>query len=140
MNNSAIRRYCKRVGRYLMCRKAHKKGLLDGLMTELSDQQLPPDVSMRELIIRFGEPRETAEQLQTSVDAEEAYHMRKREKRRIIMIAGAVLLFVSACAVMVSCYFIKHEPYYYKENVVIVSDDNTQDDGNVWGPVVTNDK
>lgn len=81
MKFNAINRYCRRVGRELLCLLETKKELLAGLKEELD--ALPPEdtSSVRKLEARYGKTITVAVELQEAVSAKERSIALFRERR-----------------------------------------------------------
>lgn len=120
MKKDTVSRYCRRVGRYLCCTKAHKQALIAGLREELLDRELTPDLSMKELCAAAGTPRAAALQLEEALDSEEVLETQSRNKRRRmrLVIGALIVLFAAALGyVLYLLYQISYGPIYRKDTV-----------------------
>jgi len=96
--NSARRRYCKKIQRNLVCSSETKKELVSGLENELLESELN-HATYEELVAGYGEPGTIANQLMEAVDeAERAQAIKRRKVKRcaamllfVLVIIGAVL-------------------------------------------------
>lgn len=137
-----LRRYCRRIGRKLTCRKETKRDLLSGFRAEL-EEKLPKIVSERQLTETFGTPASVATDLQSSVSEEEVIRVKKHRKTAwfaaslsaVLVCAGAVVWF---CKIHVMLPYDEHVTGYYVGR--IYEDVTKEDFGDViWGPDVFND-
>lgn len=82
MSNKAIDRYCKKVGRQLICFRETKEELIRGLREELDE--LPPEKSdsIRNLEKHYGKILRTACELQEGVPPNERYMALKYRQRK----------------------------------------------------------
>ena len=117
MKTNTLRRYCRRVGHYLICGKDHKKALLAGLAEELSERELSETLTIRDLYEAVGTPREMAAQLQSSVDAREARRVRTRRKCGWILCGLAFVLAVTLTCILWAKHLASIQPVYYKEYI-----------------------
>lgn len=147
MNKDPVSRYCRRVGRHLRCTRAHRAELLGGLAEELRERRLPASASMKELYAAFGKPKDTALQLQESLDETEVKAAQARFKRKYAVIAAALVLVLGISAflyyqhvrrmVQKAKNMLEHRPAYYTERIDIITGGETEDEGIIWGPVET---
>lgn len=105
MNNSTIDRYCRKVGRKLVCSRQSKQALLDGLKQELSETISKDDRSLASLEEKYGKIDTVAEDLQQSISAEERNRASRRERIKwITLCAGIILFFVLLLIAMLESY------------------------------------
>ena len=105
MNNSTIDRYCRKVGRKLVCSRQSKQALLDGLKQELREAVTPEDCSLGALEEKYGKTDAVAEELQQSISAEERNRASRRERMRwITLCVGIILLFVLLIVTILDSY------------------------------------
>lgn len=105
MNNSTIDRYCRKVGRKLVCSRQSKQALLDGLKQELSETISKDDRSLASLEEKYGKTDAVAEELQQNISAEERNRASRRERIKwITLCAGIILFFVLLFITMLDSY------------------------------------
>lgn len=105
MNNSTIDRYCRKVGRKLVCSRQSKQALLDGLKQELSEAISKDDCSLASLEEKYGKIETVAEDLQQSISTEERNRASRRERMRwITLCVGIILLFVLLIVTILDSY------------------------------------
>lgn len=103
MNNNAVDRYCKRVGKLLICSAETRQELLDGLRGELVE--LPPEQSdsVKKLENCYGKISETAVSLQDAVPPDErASALTLQQKMKITVCAATAAIFILFAAFV--CY------------------------------------
>lgn len=109
MRRNSIRRYCRRVGRELICLPMTKQELLEGLNAELS--ALPPEEtrSLRKIEAKYGEISAVAAELQEAVDFNERTAVLLRQQRffRRWLIASTVVIVILLFALY---FIIRHWP------------------------------
>lgn len=94
MNNSTIDRYCRKVGRKLVCSRQSKQALLDGLKQELREAVTPEDCSLGSLEKKYGKTDAVAEELQQSISAEERNRASRGKKTKWIVLVTAIISFL----------------------------------------------
>lgn len=101
MNNKAVDRYCKKVGKLLICSAETRRELLDGLRDELTE--LPPEKSdsVKKLEIHYGKIPETAINLQDVVSPDERAEAlaRQRKTKFTVSVAVAAILIILAALI-----------------------------------------
>lgn len=88
MEDKFVCQYVHAVSRELICSKATRTKLLDGLKQELSAYS---ELSYNELCTKVGNPKQTAEQLMESIDETEIA-VCKRKRRFIITLVISILI------------------------------------------------
>ena len=96
MNNSTIDRYCRKVGRKLVCSRQSKQALLDGLKQELSETISKDDRSLASLEEKYGKIDTVAEDLQQSISAEERNRASRRERIQWIVLCTAIVILAAS--------------------------------------------
>lgn len=96
MNNSTIDRYCRKVGRKLVCSRQSKQALLDGLKQELSETISKDDRSLASLEEKYGKIDTVAEDLQQSISAEERNRASRRERIKWIVLCTAIVILAAS--------------------------------------------
>lgn len=96
MNNSTIDRYCRKVGRKLVCSRQSKQALLDGLKQELREAVTPEDCSLGALEEKYGKTDAVAEELQQSISAEERNRASRRERIKWIVLCTAIVILAAS--------------------------------------------
>ena len=104
MSNKAINRYCKEVGRQLICFRETKEELIRGLREELGE--LPPEKSdsIRNLEIHYGKIFRTACELQEGVPTHERYAAMKHRQRKRIALYSALFIIILLLSALI--YFL----------------------------------
>ena len=105
MSKKAIERYCKAVGRELICLPDTRRELLKGLRTELDE--LPPGHTdcMAALETHYGKASQTAVEFQEAVSAGERAMALEHCRRRFLLFGGvAVILFLLLVAYIILNY------------------------------------
>lgn len=120
MEEKAIRRYIRKVSHKLICSKATRFRLLDGLQQELSAYSVLP---YNELCATVGNPEQIAEQLMESVDETEIAVIKRKRRFVITLAIGIFIVLLLLLAV-----------YYIHAQQVIRGDfyftrSNTESDG-----------
>lgn len=96
--SAAIKKYCRKVGRYLVCLSKTKKRLLGGLEQELWDLPAKEVNSVSGIEARYGSPQKIARELQETVSVDErSKSLRRRKWEKIIIIAAAIFVVVLVC-------------------------------------------
>lgn len=117
MSRKTIDKYCKAVGRQLICLAGTRQELLKGLRAEL--EELPPKQteSLEKLEVHCGKPPHMAEELQEAVSPEERVIALERQRRRRLLIgiaAGALILLLAVYIVLLlkswPAYFVTDPP------------------------------
>lgn len=140
MNEKIIDRYCRQVGKKLVCSRPRKEELLAGLKQELSEKFSLETVTLHQLVEQIGTPNAVAEQLQATVDAAEREKAQKKRRQIPIIIALAVIAVLSAITVGYLIYWENHK--IASSSTVIVYDNDQEtvpfnDEDFSWGPVVS---
>lgn len=98
MSRKIIARYCKEVGRLLICLPETRQALLKGLQTELKELPLEYTESHDKLEAHYGKLPQTVLDLQEAVSAGERAIALKQQHRRYLLIgiiaAALILLLV----------------------------------------------
>ena len=105
MNNSTIDRYCRKVGRKLVCSRQSKQALLDGLKQELSEAISKDDCSLASLEEKYGKIDTVAEDLQQSISAEERNRASRGRKIKWIILAAAVIVLLVLIILLLMRFF-----------------------------------
>lgn len=95
MSRKIIARYCKTVGRQLICLPETRRELLKGLRAELNE--LPPEHTdfMAKLESHYGKASQTAAEFQEAVSTGERTMALEHHRRRFLLLGGlAVILFL----------------------------------------------
>ena len=106
MSKKVIERYCKAVGRQLICLPDTRRELLKGLRTELDE--LPPEHTdcMAALETHYGKASQTAVEFQEAVSAGERAMALEHRRRRCLLFGGvAVILFLLLVAYIIFNYY-----------------------------------
>lgn len=98
-DTKVVRRYIRAVSRKLICSKATRSKLLDGLRQELSVYSALPYIELCETV---GNPEQIAEQLMESVDDTEIA-VSKRKRRFVITLVIGILIVL---LLLLSVYYI----------------------------------
>lgn len=111
MSRKTIDRYCKAVGRQLICFSGTRQELLKGLRAEL--EELPPEhtESLEKLEVHYEDFLQTAEELQEAVSPEERTMALKRQRCRHLLIgiaAGGFILVLLAYIMLNYRYGVHH--------------------------------
>ena len=115
MSRKAIDKYCKAVGRQLICLSGTRQELMKGLRAEL--EELPPKQTenLEKLEVHYGRLSQTAMELQEAVSAgERAIALEHRRHGSLLLGGLAVILFLLLVA-----YIILN--YYAAPSVIIVN-------------------
>ena len=101
MRQRIISRYCKAVGRQLICLPETRQELLKGLWAEL--EELPPEhtESFKKLEVCYGKIPQTALELQEAVSAGERAMALERQRRRRLMTSLAAGLLILLLAMFI---------------------------------------
>lgn len=119
MSQKIVSRYCKTVGRQLICLPETRQELLRGLRAEL--EELPPErtESRERLEVYCGKPTQMALELQEAVSDKERAMALKRHRRRCLLIgivAGILVLLLAVYIILLlvnwPTYFITDPPVY----------------------------
>lgn len=106
MSKKVIERYCKAVGRQLICLPDTRRELVKGLRTELGE--LPPEHTdcMATLETHYGKASQTAVEFQEAVSAGERAMALEHCHRRFLLFGGvAVILFLLLVAYIIFNYY-----------------------------------
>ena len=119
-DTKVVRRYIRAVSRKLICSKATRSKLLDGLRQELSVYSALPYIELCETV---GNPEQIAEQLMESVDDTEIAVSKRKRRFVITLVIGMLIVLLLLLAV-----------YYIHAQQVIRGDfyftrSNTESDG-----------
>ena len=109
MEDKIVRQYVRAVSRKLICSKATRSKLLNGLKQELSAYS---ELSYNELCAKVGNPEQIAEQLLESVDETEIA-VSKRKHRFVITL---VLLLLLAAYYIHAQQVIRGDFYFTRSN------------------------
>ena len=130
MEDKIVRQYVRAVSRKLICSKATRAKLLDGLQQELSAYSA---LSYTELCAAVGNPEQIAEQLMESIDETEI-DVSKRKRRFIIVLVMGILIVL---LLLLAVYYIHAQQVVYgdfhltrdntESNEQIVSDGMLED-------------
>ena len=115
MEEKAIRRYIRKVSHKLICSKATRFRLLDGLQQELSAYSVLP---YNELCATVGNPEQIAEQLMESVDETEIAVSKRKRRFVITLVIGIliVLLLLLAAYYIHAQQVIRGDFYFTRSN------------------------
>lgn len=130
MEEKTVRRYVRAVSYKLICSKATRIKLLDGLYQELLAYSA---LSFDELCAEVGNPDQTADQLMEGISGAEI--MAAKHKRRLIIVSIVGLLIVLSLVLAVWCVHVQQAlrgDFHVTENFVenegqIVSDGMIED-------------
>ena len=78
-NDKALRRYCRQVSKYLVCKPQTKERLISGLQQELTDNGLAGS-GYPEIVSNYGDPKAVAACLMEAVSDDEFSEADKRQK------------------------------------------------------------
>lgn len=107
--NRYVKKYCRKIGWQLTCRRQTRQQLIQGLSEELEETNLP---SYEELLRQYGSPAEMAAQLQETVPPDEAHKARCTARTRLILLIAAVLLLFGALSAWYIHYRNQKDPLY----------------------------
>lgn len=110
MNNRIITQYCRMVGKNLVCSKATKTRLLNGLKDSLADFPDSDILTFQDLENSFGSTAQIAEELQQAVSMNEKKSVLKRQKRSRLLIMSIVACF-SIILLLFALHFFRTAPY-----------------------------
>ncbi len=138
MNEKVINRYCKQVGKILLCNKTHKRELLSGLKQELLDKYNAQPISSQQLMDQVGSPDSMAEQFQSTIDTTE-YEKAKKQKRREPFILVVIVIIILSALTVGYLIWSENQRLDHSSTVIIIEEKDDDDilDGMIWGPVVT---
>lgn len=105
MNNSTIDRYCRKVGRKLVCSRQSKQALLDGLKQELREAVSREDCSLGSLEEKYGKTDAVAEELQQSISAEERNRVSRGRKIKWIVLVTVVIVLLVLIILLLMRFF-----------------------------------
>lgn len=95
MRQKIISRYCKAVGRQLICLPETRQELLKGLRVELEELPLEHTESLKKLEVCYGKIPQTALELQEAVSAGERTMALEHRRHRFLLLGGlAITLFL----------------------------------------------
>ena len=89
MEDKIVRQYVRAVSRKLICSKATRSKLLNGLKQELSAYS---ELSYNELCAKVGNPEQIAEQLLESVDETEIAVSKRKHRFVITLVIGILIV------------------------------------------------
>ena len=112
MEDKIVRQYVRAVSRKLICSKATRSKLLNGLKQELSE------LSYNELCAKVGNPEQIAEQLLESVDETEIAVSKRKHRFVITLVIGIliVLLLLLAAYYIHAQQVIRGDFYFTRSN------------------------
>lgn len=117
MNNKAILHFCKQVGRKLRCAPVTKHVLLQGLADELSELPGTDQASLESLEAKVGSVSQVAAELQTLVPSEEVNHTVQKNRRKVTLIIGGVLVLALVLLFGAIILFL-NGPFYVVETII----------------------
>ena len=97
MEDKIVRQYVRAVSRKLICSKATRSKLLNGLKQELSAYS---ELSYNELCAKVGNPEQIAEQLLESVDETEIAVSKRKHRFVITLVIGILIVLLLLLAVI----------------------------------------
>lgn len=125
-NNSALRRYCKQVKKWLPCGgKVAKRILQDLRMNLLVYLEENPNADFEQLKEHFGQPKDIACAYIDGQNTEELLAALRLRRRVLAMVAGALMLLLAICGVYISwaSHEINNTSYgHYKTETIIYND------------------
>ena len=94
MSKRVIDRYCRAVGRQLICLTETRQELIEGMRQELLELPLEQSESFAKLTIHYGKISQTAVEIQEAVSPGEREIALKRQRRKylILGLAAAVVI------------------------------------------------
>lgn len=115
MEDKIVRQYVRAVSRKLICSKATRSKLLNGLKQELSAYS---ELSYNELCAKVGNPEQIAEQLLESVDETEIAVSKRKHRFVITLVIGIliVLLLLLAAYYIHAQQVIRGDFYFTRSN------------------------
>lgn len=116
MKQKTVRQYVRAVSHKLICSKATRIKLLDGLYQELLAYSA---LSFDELCAEIGKPDQTADQLMESIS--DAEIMAAKRKRHLLIVSIVGLLIVLSLVLVVWCVHVQQVlrgDFYVTENFV----------------------
>ena len=115
MEDKIVRQYVRAVSRKLICSKATRSKLLNGLKQELSAYS---ELSYNELCAKVGNPEQIAEQLLESVDETESAVSKRKHRFVITLVIGIliVLLLLLAAYYIHAQQVIRGDFYFTRSN------------------------
>lgn len=99
MEDKIVRQYVRAVSRKLICSKATRSKLLNGLKQELSAYS---ELSYNELCAKVGNPEQIAEQLLESVDETEIAVSKRKHRFVITLVIGILIVLL----LLLAAYYI----------------------------------
>ena len=119
MEDKIVRQYVRAVSRKLICSKATRSKLLNGLKQELSAYS---ELSYNELCAKVGNPEQIAEQLLESVDETEIAVSKRKHRFVITLVIGILIVLL----LLLAAYYIHaqltymHSKLYAEISILLV--------------------
>lgn len=128
MMRSPIDSYCHEVKKHLICDRATRKSLTEGLRSELYDH-FPDCGSYEEILAGYGDPKAIAGELQEAVELPE-YHTAFQKKKRLMVLLTALV--ICACIGITAGYLheVANSKIVSKQDTIII-DGTFPNDGTI---------
>lgn len=130
---AALKKYCSKVKKHLICSPSTKDDLIAGLYNELVDASAE-QMSYEELETQFGSPKDLAKELQDSVDEKERNEAKNRQKRIKLALLFSVLALVllSVTATLFARHIWNSTPSYYTDEIREHDENDTISPDIIW--------
>lgn len=116
---AALKKYCSKVKKHLICNPSTKEKLVSGLYNELLEET-GQDLDYAAITSKLGSPEEIAKQLQESVGEQEFGEAKSRSRRNwrlSIVITVVLALLVTAASIAYAHHILNKTPAYYKDEI-----------------------
>lgn len=107
--NQSQRRYCRKVGHYLICGRETKSKLLAGLYEEITNDK-NKSMTYAQIVEAYGAPKSAAQSLQAVIEEDEANCCRRRKTVLlcIVLVILAIAFAISAYIAVYMVRFVRH--------------------------------
>ena len=144
MVNNSAERYIGTVEANLLCGKAQKKRILEGVRADIYGyfEGRDDEITIEMIVDRFGSPEELASSFTKNIDGAELKSKLNKKKIAIIATVIGVIIAVAAIIIGVRCYkrweFFSHPDGYISETPVYVFE--TDEEAEAYWNAITSDE